>query len=149
MTTEEKVEIKRGLRDVYIDRTTSSFIDGKIGKLLYRGYNIDDLAQYSTFEETIYLVIYGTLPTQSQLDDFAQEAGDRDAEVNFARHEKGDGQHHAGEQEKVDLSPHAQRHVYHFIDDQVRFFFLVRVNVEFDRPINGEDGAHADEPLRK
>ena len=68
--TEDTVELKRGLRDVYIDRTTSSFIDGKIGKLLYRGYNIDDLAANSTFEETIYLLLYGELPTQSQLDAF-------------------------------------------------------------------------------
>lgn len=73
MATDEKVEIKRGLRDVYIDRSTSSFIDGNIGKLLYRGYNIDDLAENSTFEETIYLVMYGSLPTQSQLDDFDAE----------------------------------------------------------------------------
>ena len=68
--TEEKVELHRGLREVYIDRTQSSFIDGKIGKLLYRGYNIDDLAEKSTFEETIYLVMYGKLPTQSELDAF-------------------------------------------------------------------------------
>ena len=65
--TEKKVELKRGLGDVYIDRTKSSFIDGKAGKLLYRGYNIDDLAQHSTFEETVYLLLYGTLPTRSQL----------------------------------------------------------------------------------
>jgi citrate synthase len=73
MTSEQKVEIKRGLRDVYIDRTKSSFIDGKIGKLLYRGINIDDLAQHSTFEETIYLLMYSELPTQPQLDAFNAE----------------------------------------------------------------------------
>ena len=70
---EEKVELKRGLRDVYIDRTESSFIDGKAGKLLYRGYNIDDLAEHSTFEETIYLLLRGTLPTISDLDAFDAE----------------------------------------------------------------------------
>jgi len=73
MMSEQKVEIKRGLRDVYIDRTKSSFIDGKIGKLLYRGINIDDLAQHSTFEETIYLLMYSELPTQPQLDAFNAE----------------------------------------------------------------------------
>lgn len=67
---EEKVELKRGLRDVYIDRTKASFIDGKVGKLLYRGYNIHDLAEKSTFEETIYLLLYGNLPTRRQLDEF-------------------------------------------------------------------------------
>ena len=71
--TEEKVELRRGLRDVYIDRTTSSFIDGKIGKLLYRGYNIDDLSEKSTFEETIYLLLYDKLPNQAELDEFDRE----------------------------------------------------------------------------
>jgi citrate synthase len=70
---EDSVELRRGLRDVYIDRTKSSFIDGKIGKLLYRGYNIDDLAESSTFEETAYLLLYGSLPTRAQLDAFDQE----------------------------------------------------------------------------
>jgi citrate synthase len=68
--TEEKVELHRGLRDVYIDRTTSSFIDGNIGKLLYRGYNIDDLAENASFEETIYLLLYGKLPNRAELDEF-------------------------------------------------------------------------------
>lgn len=71
--TQEKVQIHRGLRDVYIDRTKSSFIDGKIGKLLYRGYNIDDLAQNASFEETVYLLMYSKLPTQSELDAFDAE----------------------------------------------------------------------------
>ena len=70
MVTTGKVEIRRGLRDVYIDRTQSSFIDGKAGKLLYRGYNIHQLAESSTFEETSYLLLYGSLPTRSQLDQF-------------------------------------------------------------------------------
>ena len=65
--TEKKVEIRRGLRDVYIDSTRSSFIDGKAGKLLYRGYNIHDLAERSTFEETVYLLLYGVLPNTDQL----------------------------------------------------------------------------------
>ena len=73
MTSEQKVEIRRGLRDVYIDRTKSSFIDGKIGKLLYRGYNINDLAAKSTFEETIYLLLHGRLPTFDQLRQFDSE----------------------------------------------------------------------------
>ncbi len=64
------VEIKRGLKDVYFDKTEASFIDGNIGKLLYRGYNIDDLAKYSTFEETVYLLLYGKLPTAKELGDF-------------------------------------------------------------------------------
>ena len=71
--TEENVELHRGLREVYIDRTTSSFIDGKIGKLYYRGYNIDDLATNCSFEEVIYLVMLGELPTETQLENFTSE----------------------------------------------------------------------------
>ena len=71
--TKRKVELKRGLRDVHIDTTRSSFIDGKLGKLLYRGYSIDDLAKYSTFEETAYLLLYGALPTASHLAAFDTE----------------------------------------------------------------------------
>ena len=63
-------EIMKGLKDVYLDTTTSSFIDGEVGKLLYRGYNIHDLAEHSTFEEVIYLLLYGSLPKQQELADF-------------------------------------------------------------------------------
>ena len=71
--TERKVQLHRGLREVYIDRSTSSFIDGDEGKLLYRGYDIHDLAEKSTFEETAFLVMYGHLPTQAELDSFDSE----------------------------------------------------------------------------
>ena len=71
--TEENVELHRGLREVYIDRTTSSYIDGKEGKLYYRGYNIDDLATNCSFEEIIYLVMMGDLPTEVQLTNFTTE----------------------------------------------------------------------------
>ena len=71
--TEENVELHRGLREVYIDRTTSSFIDGKAGKLYYRGFNIDVLATNCSFEEVIYLVMLGELPTETQLENFTSE----------------------------------------------------------------------------
>ena len=63
-------DIRRGLKDVYIDVTEASFVDGQAGKLLYRGYNIHDLAEKSTFEEVTYLLLYGSLPTRAQLDEF-------------------------------------------------------------------------------
>jgi citrate synthase len=63
---------------VYFDRTRTSFIDGREGKLLYRGYNIHDLAEHSTFEETAYLLLYGALPTREELAAF-------DAELKRAR----------------------------------------------------------------
>lgn len=56
-------QIRRGLKGVFFDTTQASFIDGEKGILLYRGYNIQDLAEKSTFEEVIYLLLYGALPT--------------------------------------------------------------------------------------
>jgi len=72
MEEKQEVELKKGLKDVYIDRTQSSLIDGKKGRLYYRGYSIHDLAERSTFEETTYLLFYGDLPTRRQLSDFSQ-----------------------------------------------------------------------------
>jgi citrate synthase len=62
--------LARGLKDVVLDTTESSFIDGEEGVLLYRGYNIHDLAEKSNFAEVCYLLLYGDLPTRQQLKDF-------------------------------------------------------------------------------
>jgi citrate synthase len=45
-----------------------TFIDGDQGILRYRGYPIEELAEKSTYLETAYLILYGELPTRSQLD---------------------------------------------------------------------------------
>jgi len=71
--TEENATLYRGLREVYIDRTTSSYIDGKAGKLYYRGFSIDDLAENCSFEEIIYLVMIGELPTTGELSEFVSD----------------------------------------------------------------------------
>jgi citrate synthase len=73
-----KIEIRRGLKDVYFERSRVCFIDGRAGELRYRGYSIHDLAPNSTFEETCYLLLKGELPTRSQLQAF-------DAELKAAR----------------------------------------------------------------
>jgi citrate synthase len=62
--------LAKGLRNVVLDTTESSFIDGEQGILLYRGYSIHDLAQQSSFEEVCYLLLYGTLPRRSELEAF-------------------------------------------------------------------------------
>ena len=49
-----------------------TFIDGDKGILRYRGYDIAELAQESTFLETCHLVLYGELPTASELDALKQ-----------------------------------------------------------------------------
>ncbi len=51
-------------------RSAITFIDGDEGILRYRGYPIEQLAAQSSFLETAYLVIYGELPTESQLSEF-------------------------------------------------------------------------------
>ena len=71
--SERKVDINKGLKNGYYDRTSTSLIVSKPGKLLYRGYNIDDLASFSTFEETIYLLLKGKLPNKPQLSEIDQE----------------------------------------------------------------------------
>ena len=58
--------------------TTSkiTFLDGEEGILRYRGYEIADLAEKSNFTEVAYLLLYGELPTASQLADFNQKLKD-------------------------------------------------------------------------
>ena len=62
----------RGLEGVVALDSEISFIDGKIGELVYRGYDIQDLAENATFEEVAYLLWNGSLPTQRQLDELHQ-----------------------------------------------------------------------------
>jgi len=51
-------------------RSAITFIDGDLGILRYRGIPIEELAEKSSFLEVAYLLIYGKLPTQTQLDTF-------------------------------------------------------------------------------
>lgn len=60
----------RGLKGVVAADTQICDVDGDAGKLIYRGYNIHDLAKRSTFEETAYLLFKGELPTAAQLAEF-------------------------------------------------------------------------------
>jgi citrate synthase len=50
-----------------------TYIDGDKGILLYRGYPIEQLAEQSTYLETAYLILFGELPTSSQLDGWVRE----------------------------------------------------------------------------
>ncbi|HQT91242.1 MAG TPA: citrate/2-methylcitrate synthase, partial [Candidatus Kryptobacter bacterium] len=51
-------------------KSTITFIDGDKGILRYRGYPIEQLAEKSTYLEVAYLIVYGELPTKTQLDDW-------------------------------------------------------------------------------
>lgn len=57
----------RGLEDVVASPSSICFIDGNKGVLAYRGYDIHDLAERSTFAETAYLLWHGQLPDAAQL----------------------------------------------------------------------------------
>jgi citrate synthase len=59
-----------GLRGIKVADTKVSFIDGEKGVLIYRGYRIEDLAENSTFEETVYLILKGVVPSSSELSSF-------------------------------------------------------------------------------
>jgi citrate synthase len=61
-----------GLRGIQVSDSSVSFVDGVNGRLLYRGYDIPDLAEHSTFEETAYLLYHGELPTKATLRTFAK-----------------------------------------------------------------------------
>ncbi|HZJ10556.1 MAG TPA: citrate/2-methylcitrate synthase, partial [Trueperaceae bacterium] len=62
--------INRGLDGVNIDTSSICFIDGAKGELIYRGYDIRQLADKASFEEVVYLLWNGELPTATQLADF-------------------------------------------------------------------------------
>ena len=65
--------IYRGLDGVYIDTTKICQIDGQKGQLIYRGYDISELADKASFEEVIYLLWNDDLPDKEQLAAFQEE----------------------------------------------------------------------------
>ncbi|MGI9147685.1 MAG: citrate/2-methylcitrate synthase [Chloroflexota bacterium] len=64
------------LKDVIAAPTAICTIDGVEGKLVYRGYSIEDLAEHTSFEEVVYLLWEGGLPNRQQLDAFTQRLAD-------------------------------------------------------------------------
>src|SRR5438270_12204807 len=56
------------LKDVVAAPTAICTIDGIEGRLIYRGYSIEDLAEHVTYEETVHLLWDGKLPARTQLD---------------------------------------------------------------------------------
>jgi citrate synthase len=59
-----------GLAGVPATESQISYIDGQKGLLTYRGYDIQELAEYSSFEETTLLLLFGELPTAEELHSF-------------------------------------------------------------------------------
>ncbi|MBI3859072.1 MAG: citrate synthase [Thaumarchaeota archaeon] len=67
----------KGLEDVVAGQSSICFIDGQEGRLLYRGYDIVDLAAHSSYEETTFLLLNGHLPTGPELRSFSSELAAR------------------------------------------------------------------------
>jgi len=65
-----------GLAGVPATESEISYIDGNKGELTYRGYNIMELAEYSSFEETTLLLLFGNLPNATELADFESKLRD-------------------------------------------------------------------------
>jgi len=61
-------EGKGGLEDVVVSTSDICFIDGREGRLLYRGFDVHDLVEHSSFEEVVYLLWHGGLPSRKELD---------------------------------------------------------------------------------
>ncbi|MET0302863.1 MAG: citrate synthase [Microbacteriaceae bacterium] len=65
--------IDQGFVNTSSTRSAITYIDGDEGILRYRGYSIDDVAANSTYLETAWLLIYGELPTESELAEFDEK----------------------------------------------------------------------------
>ncbi|MFB6103933.1 MAG: citrate synthase [Halobacteriaceae archaeon] len=65
--------VQRGLRGVVVDESDLSYIDGDEGRLVYRGYSIEDIARDASYEEVLYLLWHGDLPTRAEREAFADE----------------------------------------------------------------------------
>ncbi len=63
-----RVQAQEGLEGVVAGTSAICFVDGAQGRLIYRGYDADVLAQQSTFEEVAYLLWHGHLPARAALD---------------------------------------------------------------------------------
>jgi len=68
-TGTESTAAAAGLRGVVAAQSSIGDVNGEEGVLIYQGYDIHDLAEHSTFEEVVFLLWNGRLPSQSELDE--------------------------------------------------------------------------------
>jgi citrate synthase len=66
------ITIDRGYKNTGSTESAITFLNGEEGVLQYRGYSIEELAEKSTFIEVAFLLIYGELPTNDQLEMFKE-----------------------------------------------------------------------------
>lgn len=67
------ITLDSGFKNTGATKSAITFLDGEKGILKYRGYPIEQLAEKSTFLEVAYLLIYGSLPNQAQIQDFQHQ----------------------------------------------------------------------------
>jgi citrate synthase len=73
LTTDDAPVKARGLEGVIALESELSSIDGEKGELIYRGYDIHDLAEQACYEEVVYLLANGALPTADELEEIRHE----------------------------------------------------------------------------
>ena len=71
------ITIDPGYKNTGACKSAITFLDGEKGILRYRGYSIEELAEHADFLEVAYLLIFGELPTQDQLDKFHTDIKDK------------------------------------------------------------------------
>ncbi|BDE07918.1 citrate synthase [Vulcanimicrobium alpinum] len=59
--------VNPGLEGIVVGETVLSNVEGDVGRLTYRGYDIHDLAEHATYEEVVHLLLFGRLPTYQEL----------------------------------------------------------------------------------
>ena len=64
----------RGLEGIVAADSSVSFVDGIHGRLLYQGYDINDIAEHMSYSETVFLLWRGRLPTRAETESFRSEA---------------------------------------------------------------------------
>ncbi|HID06641.1 MAG TPA: citrate (Si)-synthase [Armatimonadetes bacterium] len=69
----DRVSIAKGLKGVVIDTTNLCLIDSERGTLVYRGYDIHELADHSNFEEVVYLLLHSKLPRRDEYEAFCEQ----------------------------------------------------------------------------
>jgi len=68
-----EIRVFRGLEGVYVAESELCLIDGENSKLYYVGYDVEELAEKSCYEEVVYLLFNRRLPTKSELAEFKSE----------------------------------------------------------------------------
>jgi citrate synthase len=69
----EELGFSKGLAGVVADATSVSQVQGEVGRLIYRGISIEEIAEKSTFEEMTHFLLRGKMPTQAELNKVTAE----------------------------------------------------------------------------